>query len=58
MLQCLTVLLAPLHAALAVSALQLLQMQWQGQDQDRSGDADGDGDGNDYIKQARSDSLA
>ena len=57
-LQCLTVLLAPLHAALAVSALQLLQMQWQGQDQDRSGDADGDGDGDDYIKQACSDSLA
>jgi hypothetical protein len=51
-LQCTAVLLAPLHAALAANALQLLQRQWQGQEQ--SAEANGVGGvALDYIEQAR-----
>ena len=56
-LQCTAVLLAPLHAALAANALQLLQRQWQGQEQ--SAEANGVGGvALDYIEQARSSSRA
>ena len=54
-------LLAPLHAALVASALQLLQRQWQGERQpgeaEAGGGADGGGPALASSEQSRSDSL-